>query len=94
MSARLVACGGHAIAVGGIGPSLAAASPDPLVAWKLGEDPGTRRALKADPTLLPLVPLAATTEPDTWLRQVAAQVGRIESDQRCSWVRSRIGIVG
>ncbi|UZQ55253.1 hypothetical protein OOK60_04025 [Trichothermofontia sichuanensis B231] len=94
MSARLVACGGHAIAVGGIGPSLAAASPDPLVAWRLGEDPGTRRALKTDPALLPLAPLAATTEPEALLQQVAAQVGQIESDQRCIWVRSRIGSVG
>lgn len=76
MSARLVACGGHAIAVGGIGPSLAAASPDPLIAWKLGEDPGTRRALKADSALLPLAPLAATTEPEALRQRVAARTSQ------------------
>lgn len=68
MSARLVARGARAIAVEGIGSSLAVASPDPFVASRLGEDPGTRRVLKADPALLPLAPLAATTEPEAWLR--------------------------
>lgn len=74
MSARLVARGARAIAVGGIGLSLAANDRDQCTAWILGEAPGTRRALKADPALLPLTPLAATTEPEALRQRVAARI--------------------
>ncbi len=35
-----------------------------------------------DPALLPLAPLAATTEPESLLRRVAAQIGQLESEQQ------------
>jgi len=35
-----------------------------------------------DPALLPLAPLAATSQPEALLRQVAAQIGRLESEQQ------------
>jgi len=40
------------------------------------------QVLLSDLALLPLAPLAATSQPEDLLRQVAAQIGQLESEQR------------
>jgi len=42
-----------------------------------------------DPVLLPLAPLAATSQPEAVLRQVAAQIGQLESNSARSYQPTR-----